>query len=147
MKLWLTPISLREAHAFVDAVHRHHRSSRGGIFAIACSFGTRIVGVCIVGRPVSRGLQDGYTAEVNRLATDGTKNACSMLYAAAWRAARSMGYRKLITYILATEPGTSLMAAGWREVGRVSARSWNCPSRPRVDMNPLQSKIRFEVSA
>jgi hypothetical protein len=91
-------------------------------------------------------MDDGFTAEVTRCCTDGTRNACSMLYRAAWRAARAMGYRKLITYTLAEEGGASLRASGWRIVGEVTGRSWSCPSRPRVDKHPTQGKLRWEVT-
>lgn len=141
----LVPISLRDAREFVRQVHRHHRAPHGGKFAVAVSEGERVCGVAIVGRPVARLLDDGWTAEVTRLATDGTKNACSMLYAASWRAARAMGYRKLITYILGSEPGTSLAAAGWRNVGECGGGTWNRSKRPRIDKAPLQAKIRFEI--
>jgi hypothetical protein len=116
------------------------------MFAIGLSDGATIVGCVIVGKPVARGNDDGYTAEVTRLATDGTKNACSMLYGAAWRAARAMGYRRLMTYTLASEPGTSLVAAGWKAVGEVKGRSWTTPSRPRIDKHPTQDKIRWEAA-
>lgn len=99
-KLELCPVSLAEANAFVAEHHRHHRPVTGHKYSIACTDGERIVGVVIVGRPVSRHLDDGWTLEVTRLCTDGTKNGCSMLYAAAWRAARAMGYKRLVTYIL-----------------------------------------------
>ncbi len=89
----------------------------------------------------------GWTLEVTRCATDGTTNACSALYAAAWRAARALGWRNLITYTLSTESGTSLRAAGWRVVGETPGRSWNVPSRPRVDTHPLQTRLRWEVEA
>jgi len=141
----LVPVTLREARAWVDQTHRHHRAPQGGLFAIGLAVGDSIAGVVIVGKPVARALDDDYTAEVTRLATDGTRNACSQLYGAAWRAARAMGYRRLVTYTLATEPGTSLRAAGWREVGRVSARSWDTPSRPRVDKHELQERIRWQL--
>jgi hypothetical protein len=85
--------------------------------------------------------------EVLRVATDGTANACSMLYGAAWRAARALGWRKLITYTLVSEPGTSLRAAGWRVVGVVRGRSWDCASRPRVDRHPTLDKQRWEAPA
>ena len=101
----------------------------------------------IVGSPVSRTEKDGYTAEVSRLATDGVKNGCSMLYAAAWRAARAMGYRRMITYILATEPGTSLKASGWKLIGQAGGGSWSREIRPRVDKAPLQVKMRYEIGA
>jgi len=142
----ISPITLREAHAFVATVHRHHKPSRGGIFAIACVEGGGIRGVVVVGRPVARGLQDGYTAEVTRLATDGVRNGCSILYAAAWRAARAMGYRRMVTYILREEKGTSLVATGWKCVAQTKGGAWNCQSRPRVDTHPLQAKLRWEVS-
>jgi len=113
----VTPIEFAEACAFVRQWHRHHAPPQGHKFSIAASVDGEVVGVAIVGRPVSRMLQDGWTLEVTRLATDGTKNACSFLYGAAWRAARGLGFRRLITYILDSEPGTSLRAAGWRLVG------------------------------
>lgn len=141
----ITPCSIQDAREYVRQFHRHHAPPLSGLFAVAVADGERLCGVAIVGRPVARMHQDGYTAEVTRLATDGTKNACSALYAACWRASRALGYRRLVTYTLATEPGTSLIAAGWREVGRVTARSWHCPSRPRVDRAPLQEKIRWEA--
>jgi hypothetical protein len=102
---------LPEAHVYVRQWHRHHKPAVGGLFALACAVSGEVCGVAVVGRPVSRMLQDGYTAEVTRLATDGTKNAASMLYAACWRAARAMGYRKLITYILKTETGIVMLTA------------------------------------
>lgn len=111
----ICPVSLAEANAFVAEHHRHHKPVVGHKFSIGCTDGEKIVGVAIVGRPVARYLDDGWTLEVNRCCTDGTRNACSILYAAAWRAARAMGYHKLITYILDTEPGTSLKAAGWKK--------------------------------
>lgn len=142
----LVPIFQDEAKAFIEQHHRHHKAPVGSIFQIAAAVNGVIVGVVIVGRPVGRRLQDGYTAEVTRLCTDGTKNVCSKLYAAAWRAARAMGYRRLITYILDTESGTSLRASGWKEIGRAGGLSWNVPSRPRVDKAPRQMKIRYEMS-
>ena len=103
---------------FVSEHHRHHLPSVGWKFGIAVNDGSEVVGVIVVGRPVARNADDGWTAEVTRCCTDGTKNAASMLYGAAWRAAKAMGYRKLITYTLDTEPGTSLRAAGWKAIGQ-----------------------------
>ena len=143
-RLRIVPIEFDEATAFVRRVHRTHKPPRGYKFALAVSSGDEICGVVIVGRPVSRMLQDGFTLEVLRLATDGTKNACSCLYASAWRAARAMGYDRVVTYILKSEPGTSLKAAGWSEVYRSRNQSWNRKKRPRVDTAPQQEKIRFQ---
>ena len=127
--LEVCPISHKEATAFVEEHHRHHKPVVGHKFSIGCTDGEKIVGVAIVGRPVSRYLDDSWTLEVNRLCTDGTRNACSMLYAAAWRTARAMGYHKLITYILESENGASLRAAGWKCAGRAGGLSARCHRR------------------
>ncbi len=143
--LEIVPCTIREACAYVEQHHRHHKPPQGGLFAVAVAKGEEVCGVAIIGRPVSRVLQDGWTAEVTRVATDGTRNACSKLYGAAWRVARALGWRTLVTYTLDTEPGTSLRASGWRKVGEVRGRGWSCPSRPRVDEHPTQGKLRWAV--
>ncbi len=109
--------------------------------------GEAIVGVVIVGKPVARMLADDYTAEVTRLASDGTRNCCSLLYRAAWNASRAMGYRRLITYTLATEPGASLRGAGFKLIGEAGGGSWSRTTRPRVDTHPTQTKLRWEIAA
>lgn len=144
MKLALCPLTLGEAHAFVRAHHRHHRPSTGALFAVGASDGDTVVGCAVIGRPKARMLQDDYTAEVTRLATDGTPNACSLLYAAAWRACRALGYRRLVTYTLTTEGGASLRASGWRLIGECGGGTWHRRERPRVDTHPLQTKLRWE---
>lgn len=146
MSLTLCPVMLAEAREYIRVHHRHHVPPVGHRFSIGVADGERICGVVTVGRPVARRLQDGWTLEVTRCCTDGTKNAASMLYRAAWRCARAMGYRRLITYTLASEPGTSLVAAGFRVVGQTPGRSWSCPSRPRVDRHPLGQKTLWEAA-
>lgn len=148
MTLTLSPITLREANAYVLEHHRHHGKTRGCICVVACADGEgEIRGVGIAGRPLSRMLQDGYTAEVTRLCTDGAPNACSMLYRALWRACRALGYRRLVTYTLPEEGGTSLRAAGYKLVGEAGGGSWSRTTRPRVDTSPTQTKLRWEVQA
>ena len=142
--LCLTPITLREANAFVGRHHRHHKAVTGHKFSIGCSQDGQLVGVAIMGRPVSRYLDDGLTLEVNRLCTTEEKNVCSMLYAAAARAAKAMGYRKIITYTLDTEPGTSLRAAGWMCAGPAGGVRWTGSRRPAADLCPPQKKLRYE---
>ncbi len=139
-------LPLDEANAFVDQHHRHRKPVVGHKFSIGAALGDKIVGVVIVGRPVAEGLDDGLTLEVTRLCTDGTPNACSFLYGAAARAAFALGYQRIGTYILKTEAGVSLKAAGWRLVAEVRGRSWNSRGRPRVDKYPMQDKLRFEVN-
>lgn len=148
MKLTLTPIDFDEACAFIRAHHRHHQPPRGWKFGVAvnCADG-EVAGVIMVGRPVSRRQDDGWTLEAIRCCTTGTKNAASMLYAAAWRAARALGYRKLITYTLASETGVSLKAAGYRVIHQTRAQSWDRPGRRRIDKHPTESKLLWEASA
>jgi hypothetical protein len=146
MTLHLQPITFREACAFVGLHHRHHQPSVGWRFGIAVTDGTSVVGVVMVGRPVARMLDDGATLEVTRCCTDGTKHAASMLYGAAWRAAKALGYGRLITYTLVEEPGTSLKAAGWKALYTTEGGSWSVPSRPRVDTYPLGQKRLWEAA-
>lgn len=140
----LTPITIKDANAYVAVHHRHHKPSPGGLFAVAVSSDGSIVGVAIIGRPVARMRQDGWTCEVVRLCTDGTRNACSKLYAAAWRAARALGYQRIGTYTLPSEGGASLRAAGWKLIGETSGGSWHRTGRPRIDKAPLQGKFAWE---
>lgn len=143
----IVPTDLAEANAFVAEHHRHHKPVVGHKFSIAVAEGAKVVGVAIVGRPVARRQDDGWTLEVNRCCTDGTRNACSMLYRASWRAARELGYRRLLTYTLPEEGGASLKGAGFTLLGERRGGSWSVPSRPRVDKHPLQGKLLWEVRA
>jgi len=147
VRLTAYPLTLAEANEFVSQHHRHHKPVVGHKFSIGAANGERIVGVVIVGRPVARMRDDGMTLEVTRLATDGTKDACSFLYGAARRACFALGYKRIGTYILASEPGTSLVAAGWKLIGVAGGGSWNVPSRPRVDKAPTCQKQLFEATA
>lgn len=141
----VVPCTLRRARLLCAAWHRHHKPPQGGLFALAAAdVDGKLCGVAIVGNPVSRRLADGYTAEVTRLATDGARNACSLLYAAAWRAARALGYRRLVTYTLSSEPGASLRAAGWSDVARVRPETWSRPSRPRAGAVAV-TRVRWEA--
>jgi hypothetical protein len=147
MKLTHVRIGLDEANAFVEQHHRHHKPVVGHLFSIGAALDETIVGVVIVGRPVSRHRDDGVTAEVTRLCSDGTRNVCSFLYGAAAKASFALGFQRIGTYILSSEPGTSLMGTGWRLVGQRGGGSWSVPSRPRVDKHPTQMKMLYEKTA
>ena len=141
----LEPLSWKEAKPYVETKHRHHtKAPAGWKFGISVRTGQTINGVIMVGRPVSRALDNGFTLEVTRCCTDGTKNVCSMLYSAAARAAKALGYHLIITYVLASESGASVKAAGWKMIAITRGGSWDCPSRPRIDAAPICPKIRFE---
>jgi len=140
-------MNISDAKEFVAQHHRHHLPPVGALFAIGASMAGEIVGAAIVGRPVARRSDDGWTAEVTRMATNGTRNTCSMLYRACWRAASAMGYKRLVTYTLATETGSSLRGAGFKLIGTVPGHSWSRTARPRVDRHPTQDKFRWECSA
>lgn len=156
------PVTLAEANEFVRMHHRHHNPMPGAKFCVGVARPASpfppgdppglivsdelvICGVAIVGRPVSRVLDDSWTLEVNRTCVDGTKNANSMLYGACRRVAFGLGYRKLITYTLPEEGGASLLAAGFKCLGTAGGGSWNTPSRPRVDCHPTQEKLKWEA--
>lgn len=141
------PIGWREAKDWVEKTHRHHFSPQGWKFGAAAEKQGQIVGVVMVGRPVSRELakREPRTCEVLRLCTDGTPNACSYLYAVARRAALTLGWTRVITYILSSEPGTSLRAAGWRFVGAAGGGNWGRPSRSRETKHPTEKKQLWEA--
>lgn len=126
------PLELKEANAFVGELHRHHIPVHRDKFRVGVSDGKRLVGVAQVGRPVSRVLDDGETLEVVRCCTDGTKNACSFLYSRCARIAEELGYKRIITYILESEDGSSLKASGWHcEAEKAGGLNWNTPARER----------------
>lgn len=137
------PLERKDANDFVARLHRHHDPVNRDKYRIGCVSGDKMVGVVQVGRPVSRVLCDGETLEVVRLCTDGTKNACSFLYSAAARVARELGYKKIITYILDSESGASLLASGWKKEADIRGHKWGCPSRPRATTAPTCPKQRF----
>lgn len=152
--LTIRPAALREANAYVAQHHRHNRPVTGHKWSVACYDGERLCGVAICGRPVARRLDDGLTLEILRVCTDGTQNACSALYGACARAAKAMGYRRVVTYTLASEPGTSLKASGFENHGEAGGTSWDVPSRPREVVQeslfgterkyPAETKVRWE---
>lgn len=148
MALELVPCTLAQANAFVARHHRHHQPTPVAKFSIAAvNDQGEVVGVVIVGLPKARLAMDGWTLEVTRLASDGTRNACSLLYGAARRAAFALGYSRILTYTLATEFGASLRAAGFQEEAIVPGESWKRRSasggRFVDDRNPIDDKKRW----
>jgi len=151
--LEIRPIKLRDANRYVIENHRHNIQTNGHKFSVACYDGEKLCGVAIAGQPVARKLDDGLTIEIRRVCTDGTYNACSILYGACARVAKAMGYKRVITYTLKSEPGTSLKASGFIYDGETGGISWNMPSRPREVSQmtlfgeevkyPFEKKIRW----
>lgn len=142
--LKIKPCTLKFANEFVQQYHRHHKPTTGHKFSISCvNEGGGVCGVAICGRPVSRHLDDGETLEVNRLCTDGTYNSCSILYGACAKIAKAMGYRKIITYILMSEPGTSLKASGWICEGEAGGEVWTGKRSGRDNGVPKEKKWRW----
>ena len=137
-------VEFGDAADFVRLHHRHHTPPVGHLFSIGAFHDGRLCGVAIVGRPVARHRDDGLTAEVTRLCTDGTRNAASFLLGRAARAALALGYRRIGTYTLAREGGESLRAAGWHVVAESAGGSWSRPSRARRDPNPIEPKLLWE---
>lgn len=143
MGLELVHLELAEANDFVADLHRHHKPDRGHRFSIGAVNGDILVGVAIVGRPKARGCDYKTTVEVTRLCTNGHKNACSFLYGRAARAADALGYEKIQTYILSSEPGTSLLAVGWTLEAVTAGGAWKHSSGPRANDHPLEPKQRW----
>lgn len=138
---------LADAQRLVGIWHRHHGQVAGHKFSLKAVLMNRLrtveAGVAIVGRPVSRHLDDGKTLEVTRLATSGEANVASKLLGRAAREAKRRGYKRLITYTLAQESGASLRAAGFVMEKNCTGGSWNSPTRPRVDRHPTGPKQRW----
>lgn len=147
-RLHIVPTTLRAANGWISLHHRHHGPAQGHRLSIAVADENGDVhGVAILGRPVSRCLDSAGYIEVRRVATDGTPNACSALYGASARVAREMGYapHQVITYTLLSEPGTSLVAAGWCRDIVTAGGTWDTPSRARTDMHPTEPKVRWSA--
>ncbi len=146
MSLQLCPIDLEAANIIIKKWHRHHKPVPGCKFCVAATNGTDIVGVAIAGRPVSLALdQKQGIIEVNRCCTDGTRNACSILYGACARTAKGLGYSEIITYTLPEEGGASLKASGWTCEGIIKGTPWNNNVRQRADTHPLGDKYRWSL--
>lgn len=145
MSLTIAPIYRDQANDWIRKVHRHHKPTLGYRFALAALSDGKLCGVAVAGRPVARLADDGSTLEVTRVATDGTANACSFLYGAVRAAGRALGYRRIITYTLASESGASLRGAGWRFVKETSGGEWGRRARPRQTALP-EPKLLWEVA-
>lgn len=145
MSLKIVPMELKDANSLVAELHRHHKPTQGHRFSIGCFDGTKIVGAAIVGRPVARRINHREVLEVTRLVTDGTKNACSILYAAAARVGKELGYKKIQSYILENETGASLIAAGWYlELETAGGGQWkHTDGKARRTDQPTSPKQRW----
>jgi hypothetical protein len=145
----VVPMNISEANEFVASFHRHNKPTVGGKFAIGASNGDELIGVAIVGRPVARLLDDGYTCEVLRccVVDHAPKGSCSFLYSRCWRIWAAMGGRRLVTYTLTSESGSSLRGAGWKMVAQTKPGDWNCKGRER-EWQPIygQLKFRWEIN-
>lgn len=141
----IKPLSLKAANAFIVENHRHHDKVQGHKFSLGLYAGEQLIGCAVVGRPVSRYLDNGSTLEITRLCTNGAANACSMLYGRCARIAKEMGYDKIITYILESETGASLKASGWICEGIAGGGDWSCQSRPResIDLTLFGEKRKY----
>lgn len=148
-RLRLEAVTRKQAQAFIREHHRHNPPPPGDKYRVACFNGDHLVGVAMAGRPVARNIDASQVLEVNRCCVHPDLNwqlvehACSMLYGACYRFAKDNGYHQLLTYTLQEEPGTSLIAAGFKLAGTTKGGSWNSPSRPRVDKAPTGPKNRW----
>jgi|TARA_X000001388_G_scaffold43651_1_gene30681 hypothetical protein len=149
IRLKIIPMTLRKANDFVKRFHRHNKNSQGHKFSVGASYNGELVGVAIVGRPVARKLDDGFTTEILRVCVrdSAPKNTCSFLYGRCWRIWQQMGGKRMITYTLQSEPGTSLKAADWKIMGETKPEKngWHRESRARSWQNVYsEPKYRWE---
>ena len=145
--LCVQPTTIKKANEFVKSYHRHNKPVQGARFAIAAIYGEEMVGVAIVGRPVSRLLDDGLTAEVTRVCVPdhAPKNTCSFLYGRCWRIWQQMGGTRMVTYTLQSESGSSLKGAGWKIIGEVNKKAdWTSRGR---DWQPIYDQLKFRWEA
>lgn len=140
MTMKIVPLELRELNELVSRLHRHHKPVQGHRFSIGLEHNGEIIAGCSVGRPVARKTCQRSVLEVTRLVTNGTKNACSALYAAAARVGRELGYKSIQTFILESEPGTSLVASGWELDGTSAGGDWTSASKPNRRQDQPQCK-------
>lgn len=146
MSLRVAPITVKDATRAVRRWHSHHDAPRGGLFAVSVVDGDDLACVAIVGRPVAQRLGNTTRgiAEVTRVASSGTEHAASMCLAAATRMALAGGYRRVVSYTLLGEAGTSYRAAGWRVTGLVEAsQRWH--TRPGRTTMQGGAKVRWET--
>lgn len=143
MKLKIRPIHLRPAMEYIRQYHRHNIPPVGGKFAISCLENERLCGVAICGRPTARKLDDGTTLEIYRNCTDGSRNACSKLYGACLRIARDMGYKRVVTYTLASENGASLKASNFHFEGEAGGLAWTGSRKRDYYISPEEMKNRW----
>jgi hypothetical protein len=147
--LKIVPIRFRDAAQFVAKHHRHCPPPAGWRFGAGVLNGRQLIGVVMVGRPVARMIDAKTTVEVNRLCVRSDVaqglvwNACSLLYAWSAREALKRGFKRVITYTLAEESGTSLKAAGWVVEHTSKPGSWSRSSRSRQDKSPTSAKNRW----
>lgn len=138
----IRPITFKQACEYIEKHHRHHKPTVGCKFCIGVFTDDVMHGCAVCGRPVSRQYDNGLTLEINRVCTDGERNACSMLYGACCRIAKHMGYKRVITYILESENGASLKASNFICEGKAGGVKWT-GERDRGQNIPHEMKIRY----
>ena len=148
MKLFPVPLELREANQAIEVWHRHHHPTKFHRFSVGCVDEDGVLrGAAVVHKPVSRGYNPKEVLEVARVATDGTPNACSILYGASAKVAKALGYLRIQTYTLPSESGSSLRAVGWVCEGHAGGGVWKrSDGKPRRDDQPTEVKLRWAVN-
>jgi hypothetical protein len=146
IKFSVYPLTLRVANEFVAKYHRHNKQARGHRFSLGAMWGDKLFGVAIVGRPISRMMDDGLTAEVTRVCVSETapKNTISYLYGKIWRVWQQMGGKRMITYTLKSESGSTMKAVGWKMIGETDkvkkGKGWT--NRPGREWQEVSDKIK-----
>ena len=143
MNFTVVPLTLRFANLFITQHHRHNKRVVGCKFCIGAEYNKELVGVAVVGRPITMTLDDMFTVEVLRCCVldKAPKNTCSFLYGRSWRIWQQMGGKKIITYTLESEKGTSLKAVGWDNVAKTKKSTWH--KRPNREWQDVYSELKY----
>ena len=137
----LRPVTQLEARQFIAKHHRHSGAPLRVICAVGIDDAGELVGVGTLERPKAAKLCDGFTVEISRVCTTGIRNGCSMLYGALLRVAAGLGYKRAVTYTLATEKGSSLVASGFHRASDVPIRSW---AKEHIRRGTFQPSMFFQ---
>lgn len=81
----ITPLSIEEAQVFLEAHGRHYKADGVPVFAI----GYADHGAAIIGH------RNGEAVLIH-IYCDGVSEGYTMLYGAAWRAAKALGYKRMV---------------------------------------------------
>lgn len=141
---YIIPLTLAQANSFAAKQRENYRPFRGRRFAIGCAMDEKLVGIVILGKPVDEALDDGLTLAVNYIHATGGRTAYGMLYGAAARAAKALGYCRIIAFLPENISSSGLRAAGWKCAGPVESGKPQAPKKLRYEQRLMVRRRKAE---